>query len=378
MTGSQLRILSELLSLPTAPFRERHVLDYVRRFCRRQPALSLSEDRFGNLLLHYRPRRTPRGRPIALTGHLDHPGFEALKMVSAGTVRARWRGGVAVEYFRGAGVRFHSEGRWIRGKVRSVRRSRKEPGKPLRVSTADIAVAQPVPPGSIGMWDMPGPRISKGRIQAPACDDLAGVAAILEAVRSLVRAKPDVEFFCLLTRAEEVGFAGALAACRSGTLPKRCLVINVENSSVLPGVSQGGGPIIRVGDRLSVFCPALTAYLVRVAEALASKNRSFRFQRKLMDGGSCEATVFCDYGYETGAVCLALGNYHNMDKARRRVAPEYIRLDDFANTVKLLSAVLLQDPPYSPSAAGPRKMLRDLLAEHEATLLRTAVLMQPS
>ena len=34
-------------------------------------------------------------------------------------------------------------------------------------------------------------------------------------------------------------------------------------------------------------------------------------QRCLMSGGTCEATAYQLYGYETGGLCIALGNYHN-------------------------------------------------------------------
>ncbi|MGB9624397.1 MAG: hypothetical protein ACPMAQ_05995, partial [Phycisphaerae bacterium] len=66
------RILTDLLSLPTAPFAEHHVIDYVREFCRRRPALSLTQDRWGNLLIRFGRRKC---RPIVLAAHMDHPGF---------------------------------------------------------------------------------------------------------------------------------------------------------------------------------------------------------------------------------------------------------------------------------------------------------------
>ena len=46
-----MRILKELCSVPTAPFAEQQVVSYVERFVKARPALKLSRDRFGNLLI---------------------------------------------------------------------------------------------------------------------------------------------------------------------------------------------------------------------------------------------------------------------------------------------------------------------------------------
>ena len=63
---------------------------------------------------------------------------------------------------------------------------------------------------------------------------------------------------------------------------------------------MGGGVIIRVGDRTSVFDPAATAQLEDAAKAAEIKH-----QRALMQGGTCEATAYALYGYRTAAMCVA-------------------------------------------------------------------------
>ena len=138
----------------------------------------------------------------------------------------------------------------------------------------------------------------------------------------------------LFTRAEEVGFAGAIAAANTGTIPRKCVVVAMETSSELPHAQMGDGPILRVGDRASVFNPAVTMHCQRVAEDLARTDRTFKYQRRLMDGGMCESSAYCCLGYEATGICLSLGNYHNMDVKRGKIAPEYIDLRDFDNVVK--------------------------------------------
>ena len=106
------------------------------------------------------------------------------------------------------------------------------------------------------------------------------------------------------------------------------LVVGVECSQAIAGVTLGAGPILRVGDKATVFTPAATAYCQVVAEQLAAQDKSFTFQRKLMDGGTCESTAYCHYGYNATGICLPLGNYHNMDEARGRLGPEFLDVRD--------------------------------------------------
>src|SRR5690606_14354669 len=64
----------------------------------------------------------------------------------------------------------------------------------------------------------------------------------------------------------------------------------------------------------------------------------FRYQRKLMDGGTTEATAYDLLGYESGAACLALGNYHNAGP-NDRIAAETIHLGDVEGLARLFVAM---------------------------------------
>ena len=367
MHANHRKILTEVLSLPTVPFGEHAVIEYIRRFCKRRPALSLTEDQAGNMLVRYRRGRGTIRHPVCLTAHLDHPGFTAERMTGARNLRARWRGGVRREYFVGSRIRFPVGDRWVRGVVKSVRARGR--GKEARVETAGVTVGSPVPKGAVGMWDLPGPRIGDRLVRAPACDDLAGVAGMLCCLEHLCRQRVAGEGYFLFTRAEEVGFIGALAACRLRTIPAKCIVVAVETSSELPGARIGNGPVLRVGDRTSVYTPAATAFCRTVADGLVRRDRSFAYQRKLMDGGTCEAAVYCELGFQATGICLALGNYHNMDVKRRRIASEYVSTGDFENLEKWFVALVKSGRSYTGHDRGFHARLRKLEKEH-AKLLR--------
>jgi endoglucanase len=276
---------------------------------------------------------------------------------------------VRAEYFAGARVRFHAQGRWIRGKVRSITQCRE--GKVKRVNGAVIEVARPVPPGAPGMWDFPDASIRGNRVRARGCDDMAGAAAMVCCIEEVVRRRLGAEAYFLFTRAEEVGFAGALAASRLKTIPARCCVVAVENSSELPSARIGDGPILRVGDKASVFHPAATAHCAAAAADLAARDAEFVYQRKLMDGGTCESSAYCQFGYEATGLCLALGNYHNMDLRRKRLAPEYIDLRDFGNLVKWFVELARSQRRYADSEADLRQRLAKLDAKYRRLLRQT-------
>jgi endoglucanase len=76
-----------------------------------------------------------------------------------------------------------------------------------------------------------------------------------------------------------------------------------------------------------------------------------------MSGGTCESTVFCRAGLLAGALCLPLGNYHNMG-TNGRIAPERIDLGDLHCLIRLLTAVALTPAPDAPQSAHlPRRLV---------------------
>src|SRR5947209_910860 len=97
-------ILTDLCSVPTAPFAEKHVTAFVQRFVAAHGALRLTRDRFGNLLIELPSRHKGAPRWV-FAAHMDHPGFIAERMTDGRTLRAAFRGGVRAEYFKGSRVR---------------------------------------------------------------------------------------------------------------------------------------------------------------------------------------------------------------------------------------------------------------------------------
>ncbi|MHC4447513.1 MAG: hypothetical protein ACYSXF_07020, partial [Planctomycetota bacterium] len=316
-------------------------------------------------------RRRRSKRPIFFTAHLDHPAFVVRHVLDERTVELEFRGGVHEPYFEDARVEIFDGEDAAHAAVILELTAR---GRPFKRFTARLRrPTRDLRPGDVGRWALARggadlPRIRGGLLHAPACDDLAGAAAALSALDLLRNRASGSQVGVLLTRAEEVGFIGATAACKHRTIADGARLICLENSRSFADSPLGEGPILRVGDKMSVFSPALTNRLSRVLADHQKRHPRFRWQRKLMPGGTCEATTFGAFGYESTCVCLALGNYHNMSDidgvlaGRRpaRVAPEFISIADYHGMIELLVVGATQLD--SPKAEGLSKLMEDLLA----------------
>lgn len=324
--------LAELTHLTTASGLEDEVVDWVEKWVARRPDLRATRDSGGNLLVTQKGRRR---RPLVLAvAHMDHPAF-VVTGVDGEKVRFEFRGGVDEAYFRQNRVEFQT------GRGRTFA-SIAEYDPSTGEGSLRIEAGGPVEEGAIGMWQfprMPGGGMDKSMFRAPACDDLAGAAAALAALDK-ARKRPDLHHYgVLLTRAEEVGLVGAIHAARFETVPPDSRILSIETSRELPTAPVGAGPIIRVGDRATVFDRDLTN---RISQA--ASRAGIRHQRKLMDGGGCEATAFGVYGYRATGLCVALRNWHNRGnlegvergKAAAIAMEEEISLDDFHGLIQLI------------------------------------------
>jgi len=305
-----LDVTRSLLECPTAPTFEARVRAQIRALIEDLPSITVVEDPFGNLIVLYQGSDAPAR--FAFTAHMDHPGW------------------------------------------------RLRPDKEFLGAVPDrlLATAPIHEFGDFGMWDLPAFLLEGDRIHSRACDDLIGCATIVATLRDLSAAKAAASVYGLFTRAEEVGFIGAIQLAKSRALPSDVTVISLETSAVWPPATIGAGPIIRVGDRISVFDPATTEYFVEIAK---SQNRPH--QRCLMAGGTCEGTAFQTYGYRSGALCIALGNYHNC-APDDRIATEYVSLSDMVGLVELCAAIAQDQTPAVDPAAARKKRFEQLLLKY--------------
>jgi endoglucanase len=350
-------LAGRLLRCPAAPYHETAVRAEVEKICAEHD-LVCKRDPPGNLLVQLATSK--KQRPFVLAAHMDHPGFEIIRPLATKRWTAQFFGGVADNYFK-KGIRL----RLMPGATRAKLGRRLGKGKQFEIE----ALGEPKLKPEFAVWELEDFAVRQNQIHARACDDLVGVAAILATLIELKRARASVNVIGVISRAEEVGFHGALTVAASRELPKNSLVVSLETSRELPPARMGQGVIVRVGDRTSMFDSAATRFLIEVAAGLNQRNPSFQFQRALMYGGTCEATAYQEFGFQTAAVCVALGNYHNCG-VRDKIAAEYVSLSDACSMVDLLAAAARQMPAYHDLIGKLPARLNELLRKARKELGR--------
>jgi endoglucanase len=364
--------LLELTNLPTAAGRETRVLAWIAAWASRRKNLALAKDRAGNVFITQRRREASASRaPLFITAHLDHPGF-VVSGIRRGEVELEFRGSVHDPYFENARVEIVAARQSAGARLVSLN-AKQRPFKRAIAQLDDAGAAVQIGDIARFAFDRASgevPRIEDGLLHSYACDDLAAVAAALAAM-DLLRMRAGMSHVGLLfTRAEEVGFVGALAACKARSIPKRARLICLENSRSFTESPIGDGPIVRVGDRMSVFEPSLTNDISLLVAEHQKKHPRFRYQRKLMPGGTCEATAFSAFGYRSTCLCLPLGNYHNMIDIDRvqagerpaRLGPEFVSIADFHGLIELL--VLCAEGLESPTRPSLHARMEELLRDY--------------
>ncbi len=328
-----MRLLEKLLSLPTAPFHERFVSSFLRQELE-EAGIGYQLDGCGNIVA----ASGEREGSVACVAHMDHPGFEIVQ-VGKDRAEADWFGGVDAKYFIGARVVIYGQfsgAACARGVVEKISKNPQGRVEKMVFRIKEGSVVR----GDFGTWDLVPFRRRAELIETKGADDLVGCAVILSALKELKERGIKQRVRGIFTRAEEQGFIGTLGMIHSGFLPASAKIISVETSKALPGVVLGGGPVIRLGDRTSMFHHQMVIFMDHVARELRKRDRRFLYQRRVMDGGTCEATPYQLRGYVTGGIAVPLHNYHNQGK--RRIEPEGVYLKDVQGAVRFLVEMVVR------------------------------------
>ena len=359
MNQRQSRLLTEILSQPTAPFREQHVIELAERELSRRHIPHFS-DPAGNLVVgassasDYRALLRDRNEePLRiLAAHMDHPGFHGSRWLENSRLKIAWHGGSPVKNLSGARVWMAtSDGIFAYGKIRKPKLHKS--GHFLDSAEIEMdnksQVRQFRAKEVYGGFAFRAPVWRSGkRLYTKAADDLVGVFAILETAFAAFRGKSKQipPFLGLLTRGEEVGFVGAIGHFETGWLAraKRPVVfVSLEASRTLPGAVLGKGPVVRLGDRRTVYAPDF----LKVLSDVALKVLPGKHQQRIMDGGACEAAAATIWGIPAIGMTVPLGNYHNQGfeggqdcAVPEGPAPEFVHVEDVAGLLTLCHALV--------------------------------------
>lgn len=393
-------LFGSILSQPSAPFREHYVRAVLLE------ALSAAKvpcffDPVGNLVVgassqkDYLRRirstsaKNAKSEPVRLfIAHMDHPGFHAEEWKSETDLAVRWYGGTPLKHLEGASVWLARQG--ARSGAEAWAPSATVQSATLHPSGRMIASAilrcspetRKTYPDAKKLFGGFGFRAPQWReeeiVYTKAADDLVGCFAIASlAIELWKKRNANPAFIGLLTRAEEVGFVGAVGHLELGWLAqsrREILAISLETSRTLPGAEVGKGPVVRLGDRATVF----HAGALRLFTDLATQVLPEKHQRRIMDGGSCEGTAMTAYGLPSIGISVPLGNYHNQNfeggpdsrgkPGDEGPAPEFVHRGDVEGLQELCRALMRPKLPWSDTWAAKRKEMKKNLHSYRALL----------
>ena len=375
--------LDQVLSTPSAPFREKLVLEGIETELSKHKVPHF-RDPAGNLVVgvgdskdYLKLIRQNSKEPVRVfIAHLDHPGFIGARYLDVRRLEVTWHGGTPTQHLEGAKVWLAtSEGRVGHGRIEKVEltatgRSIKSAILELPQSLHEHRIRAT---GIFGGFEFRAPVWEENRIlYTKAADDLVGSYAIATLAIELFKKKSrtSLPFIGLLTRAEEVGFIGALAHFELGWLKKArrpLLAVSLETSRTLPGAEIGKGPVVRLGDKFGVFDAGATHVFTRLAKKLLPEAH----QKRIMDGGTCEATAAICSGIPAIGISVPLGNYHNQslqggpDAAPEfGPAPEFVHLDDIQGIMILCHGVMKPGLGWDNPFEGMQKEFRSDLRKY--------------
>ena len=352
--------LERVASPPTVPYHEWRALDAIAAELQRI-GLVPERDAFGQLSVHL--ARGTAKRALAFVAHTDHPGFEVVD-VSGTRGRARFRGGIDAKYFRGSfQLVVHRDG-VAEGHRATGHGYVHDPVVPdWSAGYCDIDAERPLAVGDWAVLDLPPFARRDNELFLRSADDLAGCALIISTLEALRDETQPFSVHAVFTRAEEPGLFGARLVAEDGGLPRDAYIVSVEasNSKYAPA---GAGIVIRAGDYHNTFSNEAERYLRVAAERLAE--RGIATQRRLLPGGTCEASAFVRLGWTATGIALPNTGYHNAGSDGGLVA-EMIRVEDLLSGIALAAEAAVaagNDDPESwwPDVAAVPEEIRERLA----------------
>lgn len=382
-------LLFDILSEPTAPFRESHVVRTIERLLS-EAGVPHFQDPVGNILIGIGSKKeyaallaSRSSEPVRVfIAHMDHPGFHGVRWRSNRALEVKWLGGTPRKFLNGARVWLADSGAFrAEGTLKEAKLLPNGAALQSGVIRFKTAVDGMKASELFGGFKFRAPVWRKGDLlYTKAADDLVGATVLsslgMELAKTRRRSKGSKgpAFIGLLTRAEEVGFIGAIGHFELGWIQKAkrpVLCVSLETSRALPGAEIGKGPVVRLGDRATTFHPGS----LNIFSGLARKVLPDRHQRRIMDGGTCEGTVSTAYGFPTVGISIPLGNYHNQSfeggpdsRGPLGPAPEFVHLKDINGMRALCKALLTANLPWQDPWGEKLKQFRASKAHYRGLL----------
>lgn len=289
-------------------------------------------DAMGSLIVRKKPTvDVKNSKRIMLAAHMDEIGVIASHVDKNGFVRFASNGGVFGRYTLGARVRFMNG---VTGVIGFDKLEAVDQAPSLSKMYIDVGASSrkdcPVKIGDFGAFERSYMEMGN-RLVAKSMDDRAGVAVLIETLKSIKITPHDLYF--VFTTQEEVGTRGAGTAAYSID-PEIGIAVDVTGTGDTPAslkmsMELGKGPCVKVRDPGMLSDPRVVEWMVNTAE-----KAKLPYQREVLLVGSTDAKAIqvTRAGVMSGALSIPCRYIHS--------ASEMVDLEDLKNSVKLLTAML--------------------------------------
>lgn len=289
-----INILKELVDTPSPSGFEKDVQTVVAKMA--TPYVNeVSEDVSGNLICKRNANIKDVNKTIMLAAHIDEIGMMVSYIEPSGFIRFTKIGGVDARLLLGRSVNILHDDKVVRGVigVLPIHMKKDTQGNDfdfpdlwidIGVSSRDEAINF-VQIGDAIVMDGSTNVLSNSIIASRACDDKAGVTALLQTLKILSDKLISNHVVVVTTIQEEVGLRGATTAAYT-IQPDVCVVIDVTHATDCPKVQKckygeitvGKGVVVPVGSDLST---PVQRKLMEIAT-----ERKIPFQRSALPGSS--------------------------------------------------------------------------------------------
>ncbi len=303
----------------------------------------LRTDAMGNLIAY---RRGRGDRVLMLDAHMDEIGFMVSYIEENGFLRFAPLGGWDARIIPSHAMTIRTQsGQLVKGAVGTppphiLKPEERDKPFPLEELFVDIGASsreeveqRGIRIGSPAVIAYPFERLNEGVVMGKALDDRVGCAVLIETLKALKGEELEVTLAANFAACEEVGLRGARTAAFQ-IEPDIALALEGTVAADVPGVhavrqptALGKGPAITVADRSLIPNPKLVDFLLELAE-----EEGVPCQLKVPPFGSTDAGAIQQTGKGAiaGVVSVPCRYIHSPFSL--------MRLEDFANTVKLTVA----------------------------------------
>lgn len=333
--------MKQLLKTLTETFGPSGFEDEVRKVILKEIKPFADEtrvDALGNLIARRKPVKSAKNpKKIMLAAHMDEIGVVASHIDKRGFVRFTNVGAAFGRYTLGARVRFMNG---ATGVVGYDRLENFDGVLPINKMYIDVGATSqkdcPVKVGDFGAFERSFIEMGK-RLVAKSMDNRAGVAVLIETLRSIKSTQNDLYF--VFTTQEEVGVRGAGSAAYSIN-PDIGIAIDTTPTGDTPAslkmtMELGKGPCVKIRDVGMLADPRVVDWMIQTAE-----KAKIPHQREVLLIGSTDARAIqiSRAGVMAGALSIPCRYTHS--------ASEMVDFDDLKNSVKLLTAMLSRTVPF--------------------------------